>query len=152
MRTKSVRRWLIVAVATLVLHYTWEMLQAPWFEEFAGVPAVEHALPCLWSAFGDLGIAAGAYVVTAAVFRRVRWPFEREWFWPSVVWIILGLAATVVFEKWALSVGRWHYTDEMPTLAGIGLSPLLQWIIVPTATLLTVRFTAVRRSPNQRPV
>lgn len=70
MRTKHANQWLIVALATLVLHYAWEMLQAPWFEEFAGVPVLKHALPCLWSAFGDLGIAAGAYIVTAVLFRR----------------------------------------------------------------------------------
>lgn len=144
MPAKHAGQWLIAAMATLALHYAWEMLQAPWFEEFAGVPLIEHALPCLWSAFGDLGIAAGAYVVTAVLFRRIRWPFEPQWLWPSVVWMILCLVATVAFENWALSVGRWHYTDAMPTIAGIGLAPLLQWIIVPAATLAIVRLAVVR--------
>ena len=145
------RDWGVALAATLLLHYAWEMLQAPWFDVFAGQSFWEHARPCLRAALGDLAIAVGAYVVTAILFRRTQWPFQTHWFWPSVAWIILGLVATVAFEKWALSVGRWHYTDAMPTIAGIGVAPLLQWIIVPAATLAIVRLAVVRPGSMSSP-
>jgi len=43
-----------------------------------------------------------------------------------------GLSITVAIEKWAISVGRWQYKEAKPAIAGIGLLPLLQWIIIPT--------------------
>ena len=138
------RDWGVMLAATLLLHYAWEMLQAPLFDVFAGQSFWQHAWPCFRAALGDLAIAGGAYVVTAVLFRQIRWPFETHWFWPSVVWTVLGLLATVAFERWALWVGRWHYTDAMPTIAGIGLTPLLQWIVVPAATLAIVRLAVVR--------
>lgn len=54
-------------------------------------------------------------------------------------WFAVGLFITVAIEKWAISVGRWQYTEAMPTIAGIGLSPLLQWIIIPTLIVFFVR-------------
>ena len=36
-------RWLLVASMTVVLHYVWEMLQAPLFIGFVGMSFWEHA-------------------------------------------------------------------------------------------------------------
>lgn len=137
-------QWLIAAAATFVLHYAWEMGQAPWFRELAGLPFSAHLVRCWVATLGDMVIAAGAYAVASLLFRRPRWPFLRRWYGPALVWIASGLAVTIGFEHWALSVGRWSYTEAMPTIAGIGFLPLLQWIVVPTGTLLIVRFVAVR--------
>ena len=140
---KRRRDWGVAIGATLLLHYAWEMLQAPLFDVFAGQAFWQHAWPCFRAALGDLLIAGGASLLTAGLFRRIGWPFVPRWFWPSVVWVILGLIATVAFEVWALSVGRWHYTDAMPTIVGIGMAPLLQWFVVPAATLAVVRLAVV---------
>lgn len=133
------RRWLTYGLLTLGLHYAWEMGQAPWFEEFAGTPWGEHALPCLRAAAGDLLIATAAFALTAALFRRWSWPIQPGWRRPALVWIGTGLVATVVFEHWAVLAGRWTYTASMPTIAGIGVLPLLQWIVVPVVTLALLR-------------
>ena len=50
------------------------------------------------------------------------------------VFLAVGLALTVAAEFYATEVaGRWSYADAMPTLPvlGTGLTPLLQWIVVP---------------------
>jgi len=51
----------------------------------------------------------------------------------------VGLSVTIIIERWAISIGRWQYREAMPTIAGIGLSPLLQWIIIPAAIVFVVR-------------
>jgi hypothetical protein len=33
----------------------------------------------------------------------------------------------------------WAYAPSMPLIAGIGAAPLVQWIVVPVAILITVR-------------
>jgi len=40
--------------------------------------------------------------------------------------------------------GSWAYAQAMPVVAGIGLSPLLQWVLVPLVVLCTVRYSMSR--------
>ena len=48
-----------------------------------------------------------------------------------------GLGFTI-FSEWynVYVVGAWAYQPTMPLVAGIGLTPLLQWVVVPTLMLL----------------
>jgi hypothetical protein len=137
-----------VIVITLLLHYAWEMGQASFFTNFWGMSILEHAWPCFKASLGDLAIAAVCYAVAATVFRRPAWAVRPGWLWPAVLWLITGLVITVVLESWALAEGRWDYEPAMPTVAGIGVLPLLQWIIIPILTLTLVRWL-VRHSASQ---
>ena len=58
---------------------------------------------------------------------------------PAATWIAVGVIATIAFERWALARGRWAYGPEMPVVFGIGLLPLLQWLIVPALTLVVMQ-------------
>lgn len=62
----------------------------------------------------------------------------------------MGFAATAVIERWATAIGRWTYSDSMPTIAGIGVSPLLQWLVIPTLLLALAR-AASRPTEAQSP-
>jgi hypothetical protein len=73
----------------------------------------------------------------------LAWIGKTEWTGSSLrsVWrflLILGVGYTLYSEWINVSVkGSWAYAPFMPTLPviGTGLSPLLQWIIVPTLVL-----------------
>lgn len=140
LRAKPRTTTAVIAIfVTLGLHFTWEMLQAPMFAPFAG-SVWTGTIRCFQAALGDLLLASGAYVVTAFVFRRPMWLVQGErWLTPAATWIAVGLLGTVVFERWAIESGRWRYGSDMPTLLGIGLLPLLQWLIVPALTVIAVR-------------
>ena len=51
-----------------------------------------------------------------------------------------GLGFTV-FSEWynVYILGAWAYQPAMPLVAGIGLTPLLQWVVVPTLMLFIAR-------------
>jgi len=132
-------RWPAAVLLTLVLHYVWEMVQAPLFTEFVGADFWSHAWPCFQAAVGDLIIATCAYTAAAAAFRRPAWPFHDHWKGPLVVCLLVGLTITIAFEWYALATDRWTYAETMPMVAGVGLSPLVQWIAVPYLTLLLLR-------------
>ena len=125
-------------VVTLSLHFGWEMLQAPAFMDFAG-STWEGTVRCFVASLGDVLLASGAYVVTALAFRRPRWPIRPDWILPAAAWIALSVLAAIAFELWALAQVRWAYGPEMPLVFGIGLLPLLQWIVIPTLTLAVLR-------------
>lgn len=137
-------KFMIVGIlATLVLHFAWEMLQAPAFADFAE-STWAGTVRCFTAALGDVVLASSAYAITALAFRREAWPVRRGWILPAAIWIALGIVATVAFERLALSRGRWAYGPEMPLLFGIGVLPLLQWIVVPALTLVLLRTTMLK--------
>lgn len=132
-------------LVTLALHFTWEMLQAPAFDDFAE-SMWAGTVRCFVAALGDVLIAAGAYGVTAVAIRSATWPLRAHWIVPAATatWIGVGVIATIIFEHWALARGRWAYGPEMPLVFGVGLLPLLQWFIVPMLTLGLMRHLSRR--------
>jgi hypothetical protein len=67
----------------------------------------------------------------------------------ATLMLAFGLGYTV-FSEWLNIVVRrsWAYSSLMPVVSlfglGIGLSPLLQWIVVPTLGLYAARRAATR--------
>lgn len=140
----SGRFWIAAAVWTVLLHYVWEMGQSRFFADMANMPLLRHALVCFVASLADLAIAVAAYAATVVLLRR-QWPLRRGWWWPAALWMTISMAFGVAIERWALASGRWTYTASMPTLWGVGLLPLIQWIIVPAATLLVLQIKPSRR-------
>ena len=69
----------------------------------------------------------------------------------SIAVVAFGMAYTVISEWYNVYQARnWAYAPAMPLVFGIGLAPLLQWLVVPVATLLILR--AWGGSPNARGV
>jgi len=131
--------WLSLVLLTLFLNYAWELAQSPFFKNMARLSVWQTALHCSRSAVGDLVFAAAAYVLVAFVFRNLRWPVSRSWMGAAIAWVLIGIVVAIAFEHWALSTGRWIYGAAMPTLFGIGLLPLAQWVIVPAVALVYAR-------------
>lgn len=107
------RTWSGLAGVALALNAAWELLQLPLY---AGDPGL---VVCLLAALDDALITTA--VVGIATLVRGRWPAA---FWPLVVGTLAATAA--VIELRAIDAERWAYSDAMPMLAGVGLSPLVQ--------------------------
>lgn len=54
---------------------------------------------------------------------------------------LVGALAFTAWSEWynVYRAGRWSYTASMPTIFGIGLSSLLQWLILPPVVVLAYR-------------
>jgi hypothetical protein len=119
------------------LHFVWEFLQAPLFVNMAALSHVEGIRVCLFATFGDMSIVLSAFWITSLSAGNRNWaasPNSRS----VVIWFGVGLAITIIVEFLSTEVwGRWTYGDEMLRLpiAGTGLSPLLQWVIIPMIVL-----------------
>lgn len=141
MREVNRRSIQLVAALTLIayaLHFSWEMAQAKWFTTMSELPFWTATAWCARAAGWDVAISAFAYTAAALTARSWRWMRGRSLL-PFAVYLVSGLAVTVAIEWWALSSGRWRYAPAMPTVFGVGLSPLLQWIIVPLLLIAVVR-------------
>jgi hypothetical protein len=132
----------------LVGNLVWEVLHLPLYSIWTAGTLREQAFAAGHCTLGDLAIAACALTLALLLVGAPRWPRDR--FWPiATLGVAFGLAYTV-FSEWLNVVVRsaWTYSDLMPivSVAGlkIGLSPLLQWIVVPGAA-----FALMRRVTNQ---
>ena len=86
---------------------------------------------------GDVLIALAVLAGALVVVGNSAWPIQRSGRVVAVT-MTAGLAYTV-FSEWLNTEVRrsWAYSDLMPVLPllGTGLSPLLQWLVVPAAAL-----------------
>ena len=134
----TLRRYFVIAIP---MHLAWEIAQLPlytiWYEETPGriVFAVLHCTA------GDALIAGTSLLGALLLLGNACWPAER---YPAVAasTVIAGLAYTV-FSEWLNTEvrGSWTYSGLMPTLPGIGtgLSPFLQWLVIPITAIWWVR-------------
>lgn len=132
-----------VVLAAYAFHFIWEMAQASLYEPMRQLPFWRATAWCARAAAWDVLISAAAYAAGAATARQVVWMHGAAHL-PFATYFAVGMAVTVAIEKWAIAAGRWDYEEAMPTLGGIGLTPVLQWIVVPGVIVLIIHVVTRR--------
>jgi len=123
----------------MVLNLLWEVAQLPFYSFAPTVGPLEVAWYVVHCTAGDVGIALGSFGVAALATRDLEWPARRPWFGLAVA-LGAGFAWTVQSEwRNVYLLGAWTYAPSMPTISGIGLLPMLQWLVLPPLGLLAVR-------------
>jgi len=95
-------------------------------------------------------IAGLSLIASLALTARPDWPRSGS----REVWLLVlvsGVAYTVYSEWLNVNVrGSWAYAPLMPTLPilGTGLTPLLQWIVLPTVALGVAAGNVPWRNPE----
>lgn len=134
-----------VAMFSFLLHFVWEFLQVPTYAGMAEMPHWQGVKLCTSATIGDVGFALTAFWTACLVARTRHWISEQVVL-PVLVFLGTGIALTVGFEFYYTQVTlRWTYSDLMPLVPpfGTGLSPLLQWIVIPPLVLwLSRRYLA----------
>ena len=130
--------WTALAGFAFFGNFAWEMAQMPLFR-MRNPSGWAMLGECTQATAGDAVLTLMAYGVAALCHRRRRWllaPVPIE----GAVFLGVGVAATLALEWWNVTVRHsWAYSATMPTVAGIGLAPLAQWVILPPLTLWLAR-------------
>jgi len=123
----------------IVLHSFWELAQLPLYDLSNDPDRARIVAYLLHCVLGDVLIATVLFVLTSMVLRSLDWPLANPWRGGSLV-ISLGLAYTA-FSEWynVYETKAWSYAPPMPLIGGIGLTPMLQWIVVPALMIMTIR-------------
>ena len=115
----------------------------------------EQAFAVVHCTLGDLLIAISTLMLAPIMAGDHTWPRGR--FRPvAILTVVLGVGYTV-FSEWLNVVVReaWAYSELMPVISvfglKIGLSPLLQWVVVPAAAVSVARGVALKRDSGGRP-
>ena len=124
--------------ATLAGNVTWEILHLPLYTIWTTGTWEQRLFAAVHCTGGDVLIALASLTLALVLAG------ERGWTIMSVLVITFGVAYTGFSEWHNVYVRRtWAYSDWMPTVPimghAIGLSPIVQWIMVPGAGLWLAR-------------
>jgi hypothetical protein len=133
-RSGALRQYIgVIVIGKLV----WEFLRLPFYTIWKTDTFGEQASAALHCTLGDALIAATTLATSFVLFGDQHWPWRRSW--PVVSFTIFTGLSYTVFSEW-LNVdvrATWTYSEWMlviPVLGlNIGLTPLLQWVVVPAA-------------------
>lgn len=132
-----------VLVFALLLNYPWEFLQAPLFDRMADAPHRQAIMICSLATVGDAMIMLMAYWIVSACAANRGWivvPRAAQ----VALFVAVGATITVVIERLVLQglwIRDWRYSASMPVFSGIGvgLSPVLQWLLLPPLVIWFTR-------------
>lgn len=135
-------------MASALLHLGWEFAHIRLYTIWDEGTATDIIYSVLHCTVGDVMIATSALATAIVVVGWHAWP-ERYLQKVPVAAIVIGFSYTWFSEWYNLTIRQsWAYNELMPLMPGteIGLSPLAQWLVVPTIALAV----AYRRrsSPN----
>jgi len=134
------------------LSLAWETVQLPLYTLWKQATPAYMAFAVAHCTIGDILIGALALVLSLILTGAgspAQWPRHR-----IISMTVIAAASYTAFSEWTNTVLRpaWAYSQLMPTLrlAGVelGLSPLLQWLVVPPLALYLARRTRI--SPRQQ--
>ncbi|MBS3087076.1 hypothetical protein J4226_00600 [Candidatus Pacearchaeota archaeon] len=132
MKTKILPIFLI-AFATNAI---WELLHYPLYIDLSGIPQYPHLF---LATITDAIIITTIFLIISLKNSSSNWtknPKKTDY----LIALILPIAIAIAIETRALKIQRWAYTSSMPTILGIGLSPLIQ-----LATTSIITFAIIKK-------
>ncbi len=132
-----------VAIFALLLSLPWEFGQMWLYASASEMSHLRGIQICMAATLGDAVIMLIAFGIVAAVARSQDWVLAPKT--PQIAsFVVVGLAITIAVEIVATRTDgafSWRYTSAMPVtpLLGIGLAPLMMWLVVPLLVLWFVR-------------
>lgn len=141
----ALRRYIVfVAAANLV----WEFAHMPLYTLWGTGSAGEIVFAAVHCTGGDILIALSAVMLALFFVGTSAWPTALTGRVIALT-VALGLGYTVFSEWLNIEVRQaWAYRDLMPIIPVIdaGLSPVLQWIVIPLAGF---RFASASLTPRR---
>jgi len=127
--------FLLIFFVAFILNAIWEVLHYRLYRDLSGIPKYPHLL---LATFTDALIITSIFLVISFKNINLSW-IQNPGFYDYSITIFLGLLVAAFIETRALKTRRWEYKKAMPTILGLGLSPLLQLALTGILTLIVMR-------------
>lgn len=131
---------IIFGTIALIGSYIWETLHSPIYTCIYRQNGQRYCRYIWPATFGDVLFLYLIYIGGGIIWKDWYW-FTNLNLWKCVFIAVLGTVLAVFLEwRGVYKQKRWNYSDKMPKIFGIGLSPLVQlwgsFIIVSGVTKL----------------
>lgn len=129
------KKIIFFALIVLVLNSIWEFSHYNLYNDLSGIPPTLHLIT---ASFSDVFWVFLMLAIVSLINGSIKWikkPNKKDYF----LFIVLGMIIATLIETINLNLGRWTYKEIMPTILGIGLSPLLQLAITGILSLLILK-------------
>lgn len=123
---------IILTLIILVLNLIWEFLHYGLYIDLTGIPSTYHLI---FASITDLILISLIFFIISIFRKKINW-IENPKRLDFAMIIILGIIIASIIEIYSLLKGRWAYTSLMPTIFGIGFSPLVQLFTTAIISLL----------------
>jgi hypothetical protein len=133
------RNWLTALRAYLLTvalsNLLWEAAHLPLYTIWRTGTLRENLFAVLHCTAGDVLIALTALILALVLAGDRDWPVRRFAIVTAIT-LVIGLGYAVFSEWLNVAIRKsWAYSDLMPVISmlglNVGVSPLLQWIVVP---------------------
>lgn len=133
------RNWLVALrryfVFAAIAHLVWEFAHLPLYTIWLTGTTGELVFAAVHCTGGDILITVSTFMLALLAFGAPDWPHARSGRVIAAA-VPFGVGYTI-FSEWLNIELReaWAYREMMPVIPVIdaGLSPILQWVVIPTA-------------------
>lgn len=118
-----------VFVFAFFLNFVWESIQAVFlYAGHAEFSAMFFVRMVVYASTIDGLLITSVFVAGCLLFKSDCWleSYKKK---EVLFTVVLGVVIAAIIEIKALFLGQWQYAELMPTIFGIGLSPLVQLAI-----------------------
>jgi len=117
---------ILIFISSYLLNFVWESFHAVFLYEGHNFNSMKYVLLINYVAIMDGLLILVAYFIISLLWRNSLWIKQMRKN-QIYLFIVIGLIIAIIIEYKAVFLeGRWSYNPLMPTIFGIGLSPLLQ--------------------------
>lgn len=127
-----------------LLSLIWENLQMPLYGGYSHFTIL--GIGCFLSALWDALFICALYATIAMITKDMLW-IVRMSTRQRVIVLLLGLVFAILYEKYALFIERYSYTEAMPIipLLDVWFTPILQMLLLPLVTYHMTRSVVFRQ-------
>jgi hypothetical protein len=132
---RRIKEAILLFVIGFFLNFFWESVHAIFlYEGISDYSAGSFVRLISYASLIDAICIAFIFLAGCFIFRKV-WmkPYDKK---QILFTAVIGIIIAVVIEERALISHRWSYTALMPTIFGIGVSPLVQLAITGVLSII----------------
>jgi hypothetical protein len=130
-----------------LLNFIWETYHAVWLYEGHDFSAGRYVRMINYVSIVDAFMVLGIFFFVSLLWRNLFWLKSMDAL-QTLLALLTGFAASGVIEYRAVYLmNEWRYNSNMPTVLGIGLSPLIQIGITGLLALWLTRRLLYRKGP-----
>lgn len=137
--TKRVQIITIFFVSAYLLNFFWETWHAVYLYQGHNFPIKKYVSMIGYVSLVDALLLIGIFAVGVLIWKNFFWfkDINKKKYWYIIA---SAIAIAIAIEvKGVYIFNQWSYNELMPTVFGIGISPLLQLAVTGLISVLLIR-------------